>query len=240
VRCRYTHAKCQKDAFKHPSAVSSQPHSLIEQTDSSQRLPRTQLSGFYQIRTNTTSAHSNTASDLPKNTRTHLPNQRNLHQTLRCILPLPLNHPLPDLTPQRLRTLPRRIKPTSLELARLARLRIRINIPITIRMHKRRVDLFAAAGVAWSASVDVSLRLGWRMVDIGRSVDGESDVALTTSPARQSGGRDVVAVWAGAGLEEDRGVAEGEVGVDGAGGVLVEGVSLGWRFGFGVSGVSVE
>jgi hypothetical protein len=78
--------------------------------------------------------------------------------------------------------------------------------------------------------VDVSLRLGWRMVDIGRSVDGESDVALTTSPARQSGGRDVVAVWA----------TEGEVGVDGAGGVLVEGVPLGWRFGFGVSGVSVE
>lgn len=37
-------------------------------------------------------------------------------------------------------------------------------------------------------------------------------------PAGEYGGGSVVAVWAGAGLEEDGGGAEGEVGVDAAGG----------------------
>lgn len=51
------------------------------------------------------------------------------------------------------------------------------------------------------------------MVGYGRRVGGQGDVAL---PAGEDGGGSVVAVWAGAGLEEGGGGAEGEVGVDAA------------------------
>ena len=88
----------------------------------------------------------------------HRPNQDTLDQTPRILpitanitnihnhrIPLPL---IPPLTPQRLRALPRSIKPTSLKLTRLPRLRIhRI---IVVRTNERRVNLLAAARVAWS------------------------------------------------------------------------------------------
>ena len=79
-------------------------------------------------------------------------------------------------------------------------------------MHKRlHVDLLAAARVAGTTG----LSLCWVLL-VGRwtwatRTGWQRDVAL---PAWQSGGRDVVAVWARAGLEEDCWRAEGKVGVD--------------------------
>jgi hypothetical protein len=52
-----------------------------------------------------------------------------------------------------------------------------------------------------SLRLSLALSLGWRMIDSRGIVCGQSDVALAL-PAWESRGRDVVAVWAGAGLEE--------------------------------------
>lgn len=95
-----------------------------------------------------------------------LPPTKSLNQTPRI---LPINQLLPRpplLTPQRLCTLPRSIESTSLELARLARI-------VAVRVHERRIYVFAAARVAGSAGLALCLSLHWwLLVGYRRRVGG--------------------------------------------------------------------
>lgn len=112
---------------------------------------------------------------------------------------LPIDQPFPrrsSLTPQSLLalpqsllTLPGSIKPRSLEFARLPRIGI-----ISVQERLMRVNLLAAARVPGAST----LRPRWLLAGRCARVGWQCDTAL---PARQSGRRDVVAVWAGCALE---------------------------------------
>lgn len=125
---------------------------------------------------------------------------------------LPISHPTPRLPPlaphslptrpQSILTLPRSVKPRSLKLARLPRIGI-----ISVQERLLRVNLLAAARVARASAP----RPRWLLARRGTGLSWQCDVA---PPARQSGRWDVVAVWAGAGLEQDGGRAQGDVGVN--------------------------
>lgn len=111
----------------------------------------------------------------------------------------------PSLASQRLRTLPRRIKPTSLELTALPR------VLVALQVHETRESLLLDDDATRSSEGSGLLLLlpGPLTEVLIVAVVGQRNVPL--APAR---GHGVVAVRAGARLQEVVDFGDGEVGVD--------------------------